>query len=113
MQVGLSSSCSACQSRATPHCLTPCPPSIRPRRTWPLGIHKPNRAQRTPQIPGSQPERASGVLNSIGNLEALSEPQAAWASRRVRVRISNLRLAHGQKMVGNRQSTGCRRCAVQ
>ena len=100
----MSSSCSACQARATPHCPTPCPPSIRPRRTLPLGIDKPNRARRTPQIPGSQPERASGVLNSIGNLEALSEPQAAWASGEARVRISNLRLPNGHEMVGNRQS---------
>ena len=78
-----------------------------------MGINKPNHARRTPQIPGSQPERASGVLNSIGNLEALSEPQAAWASGEARVRISNLRLANGQKMVGNRQSTGHRRWAMQ
>ena len=69
-----------------------------------MGIDKPNRARRTPQIPGSQPEQAPGVLNSICNLEALSEPQAAWASGEARVRISNLRLANGQKMVGNRQS---------
>ena len=75
----MSSSRSACQSRATPHCLTPCPPSIRPHRTFLLGNDKPNRARRTPQIPGSQPEQASGVLNSICNLEALSKPQAAWA----------------------------------
>ena len=70
----------------------------------PLGMDKPNRARRTPQIPGSQPEQALGVLNSICNLEALSEPQAAWVSREARVRISNLRLANGQRMVGNRQS---------
>ena len=108
----MSSSRSACQARATPHCPTPCLPSIQPRRTLPFGIDKPNRARRTPQIPGSQPERASGVLNSIGNLEALSEPQAAWASGEARVRISNLRLPNGHEMVGNRQSTGCRRCAV-
>ena len=99
MRVGLSSSCSACQSRATPHCLTPCPPSIRPRRALLLGIDKPNRARRTPQIPGSQLEQAPGVLNSIRNLEALSEPQAAWASGRVRVRISILRLASGWKIM--------------
>ena len=113
MRVGLSSSCSACQSCATPHCLTPYLPSIRPRWTLPLGIDKPNCARRTPQIPGSQMERAPGVLNSIGNLEALSEPQSAWASGEARVRISNLRLPNGHAMVGNRQSTGCRRCAVQ
>ena len=59
-----------------------------------MGIDKPNRARRTPQIPGSQPEQALGVLNSIRNLEALSEPQAAWASGEARVRISNLRLAN-------------------
>ena len=113
MRVGLSSSRSACQARATPHCPTPRPPSIRPRRTLPLGIDKPNRARRTPQIPGSQPEQAPGVVNSIRNLEALSKPQAAWASGEARVRISNLRLANGQRMVGTRQSTGRRRWEVQ
>ena len=95
----MSSSRSACQARATPHCPNPWLPPIRPRRTLPFGIDKPNRARRAPQIPGSQPERASGVLNSIGNLEALSEPQAAWASGRVRVRISILRLASGWKIM--------------
>ena len=80
MRVGLSSSRSACQARATPHCPNPWLPPIRPRRTLPLGIDKPNRARRTPQIPGSQLEQALGVLNSICNLEALSEPQPTWAS---------------------------------
>ena len=78
-RVGLSSSRSACQACATPHCPTPCPPSIRPCRTLPLGNDKPNRARRTPQIPGSQPEQALGVMNLIRNLEALSEPQATSA----------------------------------
>ena len=43
--------------------------------------------------------RPPGVVNSICNLEALSEPQAAWASGRVRVRISILRLANGWKIM--------------
>ena len=57
--------------------------------------------------------RPPGVVNSIRNLEALSEPQAAWASGRVRVRISNLRLANGPKMAGNCESTGHCRWVVQ
>ena len=46
----------------------------------PLGINKPNRARRTPQIPGSQLEQAPGVVGSIRNLESLSKPQGALAS---------------------------------
>ena len=46
----------------------------------PLGINKPNRARRTPQIPGSQLEQAPGVVSSIRNLESLSKPQGALAS---------------------------------
>ena len=79
MRVGLSSSCSACQARATPHCPTPGPPAIRPRRTLPLGMDKPNRARRTPQTTGSQQEQNLGVANSNGNLEALKIPQATFA----------------------------------
>ena len=73
--------------------LTPCPSSIPPRRTLPLGIGKPNCARHTPQIPGSQPEQAPGVVCPIRKLESLSKPQAALVSRGVRVRKSILRLA--------------------
>ena len=55
---------------------------FRPRRTLPFGIDKPNGARRTPQILGSPLEQAPGVLNSICNLEALSESQATSAMGR-------------------------------
>ena len=61
-----------------PHCITPCPPSFQPCRVLLLGIDTPNRAQRTPQILGSQTEQNLGVANSNRNLRALEIPQATF-----------------------------------